>query len=396
MKKLIKKLLLYFGILRSVIKIKIGLSGLIHNPLKFIEFWLNLIKAIISNKKIITFYYSQKIHPSFTQSLPNKLSMNENIEVFCFCDWSEEEKLYNGMNKTKIYYNCSKILPLTFAHLLITPISGYTSKKPFLSKFAHVPHSLVSLTGIYKKNAFDYMDIFFASGPHHTKELKLMRNNRGWEDVKILPSGYPKVDELSKLKGNKKFTKNSFDTILYAPTWTEGLSLEECGYDIINELINNNYNVIFRPHPLSLKHQNKLIDNINKKFSDLSSYRFDKSNDSTESLLESDLMITDWSGVALEYSLAFEKPIIFIDGKKKIQNEEFYKYYNENDLVEVSYRNKLGKIIDSVENLNEEINDLKQTFDVTKVRKARDDLLYNYKNSEHIIKNQILNILEMK
>ena len=35
------------------------------------------------------------------------------------------------------------------------------------------------------------------------------------------------------------------------------------------------------------------------------------------SLYQSDLMISDWSGVAFEYAFAFNKPVIFCDVPKK-------------------------------------------------------------------------------
>ena len=38
---------------------------------------------------------------------------------------------------------------------------------------------------------------------------------------------------------------------------------------------------------------------------------------------KADLMISDWSGVAFEFAFGLEKPVIFIDLPKKINNSDF-------------------------------------------------------------------------
>ena len=54
-------------------------------------------------------------------------------------------------------------------------------------------------------------------------------------------------------------------------------------------------------------------------------------------------MISDWSGVAIEFALAFKKPVLFIDAPPKCKNPEYKKL----NLVpiEISIRNKIGKIL---------------------------------------------------
>ena len=67
------------------------------------------------------------------------------------------------------------------------------------------------------------------------------------------------------------------------------------------------------------------------------------------SLNDSVCMISDWSGISLEYAFVFERPIIFIDVPKKILNP------NSNDIhlepIEVSIREDIGYIV-SPENLS--------------------------------------------
>ena len=50
--------------------------------------------------------------------------------------------------------------------------------------------------------------------------------------------------------------------------------------------------------------------------------RFEQNVAGHDSLLASDVMISDWSGAALEYAFGLEKPVLFIDMPKKINNPE--------------------------------------------------------------------------
>ena len=70
------------------------------------------------------------------------------------------------------------------------------------------------------------------------------------------------------------------------------------------------------------------------------SYEFGVSSES--SLHRSDLMISDWSGAALEYAFGLHKPVLFIDVPKKVQNEA---YQSLSVLpLEVSIRGDIGLI----------------------------------------------------
>lgn len=45
----------------------------------------------------------------------------------------------------------------------------------------------------------------------------------------------------------------------------------------------------------------------------------------TQSWMRSDVMISDWSGVALDYSFSLQKPVIYINVSQKINNPEWQK-----------------------------------------------------------------------
>ena len=105
-----------------------------------------------------------------------------------------------------------------------------------------------------------------------------------------------------------------------------------------------------------------------------------------DSLNKCDCMISDWSGISLEYAFTFERPVIFIDVPKKILNP------NWNDIalepIEVSIRDKIGHIV-SPNNL-EEILELvrildKNTKNISELIKGmREKTVYNIGESAKI------------
>ena len=78
-------------------------------------------------------------------------------------------------------------------------------------------------------------------------------------------------------------------------------------------------------------------------------FNYDECVSSLDSFYQSDFMISDWSGAALEYSLGLNKPVIFLDLPRKVNNN----FYEEIDIIplEVSIREEIGAVV-SVENIS--------------------------------------------
>ena len=73
-------------------------------------------------------------------------------------------------------------------------------------------------------------------------------------------------------------------------------------------------------------------------------FNYEENVSSIDSFHDSDFMISDWSGAALEYSFGLNKPVLFLDLPKKINNS-LYKQIGITPL-EVSIRKDIGKVAD--------------------------------------------------
>ena len=87
-----------------------------------------------------------------------------------------------------------------------------------------------------------------------------------------------------------------------------------------------------------------------------------------KSFYESSIMISDWSGAAFEFAFGLEKPVIFIDMPKKINNSDFNLHINEP--IEISLRKKIGELI-TIDKLEDIVNLLNKVFNNKDTYKKR-------------------------
>ena len=166
--------------------------------------------------------------------------------------------------------------------------------------------------------------------------------------------------------------------------------------EICSIIIEQGYSLILRPHHETLKRSPDLIDEIEKKFSNHESFRLVKEMGDSESLLQSDLLICDWSGTAIEYALGLEKPIIFIDIPPRVRNPNWNEIQSEP--LEMSIREKVGSIISpsKLEELPMTIAQLlnnDQTFS-DRIKSLREEFVYNLGDSETVGPEEIKKLLK--
>ena len=215
--------------------------------------------------------------------------------------------------------------------------------------YVYIHHSMISTHMGYQKNAFDHFDTVFCVGPYQKIETRAHEKFYGLKQKNLIEHGYSKLDQiLSKNSESKKQSGNR--TVLLAPSWGEHCIIETIGEEVIQNLLDNNLKVIVRPHPQTIRLNKKIIAKIRNLFDSNDNFYFDDDVTSSTSLYESNLMISDWSGAALEYAFGLKKPVLFIDVKRKINNKD----YKDLDIepIEVSIRDKIGSIL-SMEDISQ-------------------------------------------
>ena len=229
--------------------------------------------------------------------------------------------------------------------------------------YVYVQHSLVSLHMVYRNGAFDHYDTIFCAGPHHMREIRAMEAEFNLQPKKLVAHGYGRLDTLLSQYRDRPVnepTAGSPGHVLVAPSWgPEGMIESGIGESIVHHLLRRQYRVTLRPHPQTHKFAEHKVRAILEHHGDNPLFAHELNVVGQDSLHDSDAMISDWSGVALEYMLAFRKPVLYVDVPMKVNNVEYRRIAMET-LESVLRRTERSDVLklDEVHRVSEKIEDL--------------------------------------
>lgn len=259
--------------------------------------------------------------------------------------------------------------------------------------YVYIFHSLTSTHMVDTEKSFDHYDTIFCAGPHQKKEIELREKNKDLKAKNLVPYGYPRIEKLIQLSSKPK---NEKKVILLAPTWGEQSIINLMGMKICSIILNQGYSLILRPHHETIKRSPQLIDEIENKYSHLETFRLVREMGDSESLLQSDLLICDWSGTAIEYAFGLEKPIIFIDIPPRVRNPNWREIQSEP--LEMSIREKVGRVIcpSKLDELPSSISQLlnEDQLSSSPIKSLREEFIYNLSRSEITGREEIKRLLK--
>lgn len=217
--------------------------------------------------------------------------------------------------------------------------------------YVYIFHSLISTHMGYRPGAFDQYDSVLCAGPHQVAELRLMDGARGRAVRQLVPAGYWRLERLyaayrggpSSEDRQQAGGTGGEHTVLIAPSWGEQNLIERHGEPLVAGLLAAGFRVIVRPHPETWRRRSQLLENMAEKFSQNSRFTLERSVAGDASLLAADVLICDLSGVALEYALGTERPVLFIDIPPKVKNPAWQQLGLEP--IELALRSQLGVVV---------------------------------------------------
>src|SRR6266850_1126213 len=143
--------------------------------------------------------------------------------------------------------------------------------------YVYVFHSMGSTHMVDHENSYDHYDSLLCAGPHHVEEIR-----RG-----------------------------------------EQSTLPVCGEPLIAALLGAGIRVILRPHYQTARLAPRLVERLVAQFGPDPRFRHVDRMEESASLLESDLLISDWSAMAIEYALGLGKPVLFVDVPPRVRNPRY-------------------------------------------------------------------------
>ena len=256
--------------------------------------------------------------------------------------------------------------------LTVTDLDNNLIKKnKNVENYIYYFHAAASTTKIYTSTAFDNYDIILCNGEFQINEIQTREAKKKLKEKILYKTGYFYFDYLSE----KLNYDNNSDEILIAPSWNYNKKnyFNENFDLIIQEILDKGYKVRFRPHPENLKRSQSLLLNIKNKYIQRN-FIFDDKPENIESMKRAKCLITDNSGIAIEYTLILKKPVIYFNDYDKIHNTEYDEYKNLMT-IEEKIKNNFGYTF--------KINNLDQ------IDKIIETSIDNFKNKDKEINNFI-------
>ena len=363
--------------------------------LNFGEEWKELkkIEKLEDKERSIVFYAENEASMNHFRLLISELTEEKNLQI-CYVTSVKNDPIFSSKNKNILAFYIgdgtarTKFFLTLKAKILIMDMPDLQTfhikrSKMYPVHYVYIFHSMFSTHSYLRKGALDNYDTIFCVGDHHEKEIRATEKRYGLKEKKLIKYGFGRLDTL--LQEKQKFQKidtEDKNLILIAPTYGENNLLQMCGKELIEILLKADFTVMLRPHYRIFKDSKKLINSIIENFGNNPNFIFENGVIPSDKFHNSKCMISDWSGISLEYAFTFERPIVFIDAPKKILNPDSGSISMEP--IEISIREKIGHVVstNNLEKIPEIIKNLdNDSLMSEQIRKIRSEIVYNIGNS---------------
>lgn len=299
-------------------------------------------------KKEILFFSEKSSYLSYMEgALEELLARGESI---CYVTSDPNDPIFDRKSDqiTPLYFNT--LLPYFFQRtdspvvvMTLTELNRDHLKRSVNgSKYVYIYHALVSTHMMYAEGSFDHYDCILCVGPYQIEEIRKREKDLQLPPKELLEGGYYRLERIYQNHQKRPASTNQKKTILIAPSWGEKNILNTGGLEITGSLLEAGYRVIFRPHPELFKRAPDELETLLKAYESHPDFTLERSTGGDESMHQADLLIVDWSGIALEYAFGTERPVLAMDLPMKAKNPDWEKLGLP--LFEAEVREKIGMV----------------------------------------------------
>jgi hypothetical protein len=174
----------------------------------------------------------------------------------------------------------------------------------------------------YDKNAFTEFNAVQTINKFQYSEINKINNDFS-KKIRPFKSKYKYLDYKNQKKKKQ---------LLIAPTWKTNFYSSGFYLELFNELTKKKIDFIFRPHYMSLKEKE-----IN--LSDLNFIKNKIDVGPNIKISEYENLVSDWSGIFLEFIILNKKKPYLFNSKKKVLNINYNKQYSKTTIEEYAREN---------------------------------------------------------
>ena len=309
------------------------------------------------NKRELVFYSEANGYYKYFKGYIEYILANSDVAVHYVTSDPGDRIFDSGEPRIRAYYINDKDLVALFMKMdadvfvMTTPDLGkYHLKRSLVKKdveYIYTNHSMTSMHLVLRERAFDHFDTIFLCGPNNIEEVRQTEFVYGLDQKILIKTGSSTLDELLLRVSAIKDTEKTRKKILIAPSWQKDNLLDYCLEELIEGLSGKDRDIIIRPHPEFVKRFPNKIERIQERYGERLGKDIQLETDfsSSESIYTADVIVTDWSTIAQEYSYATKRPSVFVNTPMKVMNKN-YKRIPAVPL-DISLRSEIGVSIDT-------------------------------------------------
>ncbi|WP_302391221.1 membrane protein insertase YidC [Eggerthella sinensis] len=249
------------------------------------------------------------------------------------------------------------------AVMTLDDLENFYIKRSYIRKdieYVYAFHHMTSTHLVSAKEALDHYDTILCVGPHQKRELERAEELRGLPARNLVECGYDLLDRQIAAYASRETPETKRPVVLVAPSWQEDCLLDLCADEVIKPLLGRGYSVIVRPHPEYTKRYHARWESLQQRYASWSrdDIYFEQDFSTSDSVYDADVLITDWSSIACEFSFTTMKPSIFVDTPMKVSNPDWEELGIEP--TDISIRNQIGVslAVEELERLGDVVEDM--------------------------------------
>ncbi len=358
-----------------------------------------------NSDKTIVFYAEQQSYWAFLEGVVGQLQ-SLSPTPFCYVTSDPNDSILKRKDLRIHAFYLNKLLPFFMLFvgcrafvMTLTDLNQFHLKRSINESvhYVYVFHALNSTHMAYRNGAFDHYDSILCAGPFMVEEIRKREEQQKLKPKQLIEAGYYRLERIharyvregvAEHEGRKR--------VLVAPSWAAHNVVEAHGAALIRSLADANYDVIVRLHPETMKRTPGLVASLEAELADRSNVVFEKTVGSDDSILAADVLITDWSGIALEFAFGTERPVLYLDVPRKVQNDRYQELGIEP--FEATMRERVGMVVpvEEIPTIHERVNRLIEERSSYKARIAelRSQNLFAFGRSSEIGARHILNVTQ--
>lgn len=275
--------------------------------------------------------------------------------------------------------------------MTLSDLDNFHIKRSYVrrdTEYVYMFHYPLSTHMVLHTGALDHYDTIFCVGQFQFDEIHFCEKLHGTPEKRLIACGYGLLEDLRREYEQMPAVQRERKKILIAPSWQTDNLLDNCIDRVLEQLLGKGYQVVVRPHPEYKKRYRPRLEQLVERYASYagSDLEFELDFTSSQSIYDSDLVVTDWSGTAYEFAFVTGKPAIFINTPPKIHNREYSRYPMKP--LELTLRAQVGAEleVDELGRLAERTEELlnHQTLYRERISRVLADTISNFGNSASV------------